>query len=173
MYILIRGYGAVRYVIRAFGYGYGMVGMYVPAFGYGYGGGTVGVRWGYRTGTVWVYSTSTVRRYRVLVQCTHGTCFQKKWYYFENVALIAAHFGNSTALSKNRYSGYATPCLAYRHTVPVPYPYPYRTRTVLLYSTRTVPVQYAHRTRTQCTYPLYVPIPTPKSYPVVVSPDTR
>ena len=105
---------------------------YVPAFGYGYG--TVRVRWGYGTGTVWVYSTGTVRRYGVLVQCTRRTCFQKKWYYFENVALIVAHFGNSTALSKNRYSGYdATPCLS-----PIGVPYPYRTRTV------PVPVPYSY-----------------------------
>ena len=60
------------------------------------------------TGTVrgygtWVRYVGTVRGYGVLVQCTHRTCFQKMWCYFQNVALIAAHFGNSTTFSEIRY----------------------------------------------------------------------
>ena len=48
MYILIRGYGAVRYVIRAFGYGYGMYLLLgTGTVRYGYGGGTVRARYGY------------------------------------------------------------------------------------------------------------------------------
>ena len=37
------------------------------------------------TGTVRVRYVGTVRGYGVLVQCTHRTCFQKMWCYFQNI----------------------------------------------------------------------------------------
>ena len=40
------------------------------------------VRYAYETGTVRVRYVGTVRRYVVLVQCTHRTCFLKMWCYF-------------------------------------------------------------------------------------------
>ena len=116
------------------------------------------------TGTVrgygtWVRYVGTVRGYGVLVQCTHRTCFQKMWCYFQNVALIAAHFGNSTTFSEIRYGGYTVPV---RRTYG---PYP---RTVPTYRTRTVPAPYPHRTRTHGTYPRYVPTVRPRTDAQVV-----
>ena len=63
----------------------------------------VWVRYGYGT---WVRYVGAVRGYA-----------QKMWSYFQNVALIAEHFGiaNSITFSENRYGGY---------TVPVYRPYP-------------------------------------------------
>ena len=119
------------------------------------------VRYGYGT---WVRYMGTVRGYGVLVQCTHRTCFQEMWCYFQNVALIAAHFGNSTTFPQNRYGGYTVPVRRtygpYPRTVPVPYPH----------RTRIVPIPSV---RTHGTYPPYVPVPMPKSYPVLGSPGTR
>ena len=106
------------------------------------------------TGTVWVRYMGT-------------TCFQKMWCYFQDV-LLAPHFGNSTTFSENRYGGYTVPV---RRTYG---PYP---RTVYPYRTRTIPASYPYpayvpTVRPHRTSPQYVPVPMPKSYPVLGSPGT-
>ena len=87
------------------GFGYGTGRRYVllgtgTVRGYGtgvrYGGYGTGVRYGGTVrgygigGTVRGYGTGvryggTVRGYVVPVQCTHRTCFQEMWCYFQNV----------------------------------------------------------------------------------------
>ena len=121
------------------------------------------------TGTVRVRYVGTVRVYGPWVRRA-GTVYPP-YLFSENVVLfpkcganIAAHFGNSTTFSENRYGGYTVPVRRtygpYPHTVPVPCPH----------RTRIVPVPSV---RTHGTYPPYVPVPTPKSYPVLGSPGTR
>lgn len=87
-------------------------------------------------------------------------------------------FGNSTTFSENRYGGYTAPVrrtpLPYPpHRTPAPKPYP---RTVPPYRT---PIPYPHtlppyrthtKVRTHRTYPLCVPVPTPKLYPILGPP---
>ena len=85
------------------GVGTGTYGGYVP-WVRTLGTGTMRVRCGYGTGTV--------RGYGVLVQCTHRTCFQKMWCYFQNVEPSVAVSAVAVRtpfclLAQDRLKGYA------------------------------------------------------------------
>ena len=143
-------------------------------FRYGY---CTGVRYG---STVRGYGTGgTVLGYGTGVRRT-GTVYPP-YLFSGNVVLFPKRYGGYTVPVRRTPVPYprTVPSVPYPRTVPpVPYPRtvpPYRTpvpyshtvpRTVPPYRTRT-------RVRTHRTYPPYVPVPTPKSYPIFGSPATR